>query len=260
MSGKNVLHLPGTFPLTGAAHLPLTGADHPLRREFSRWLGWSNGIALALGLLAFAIWYFASHAKPREAPVAREVKIVRYADLGVPPSISRAQVSVPQIKIAQAVAPPSIGVPEPVPDVQAKAATIATQEEMQEALAPVTVGDMGAGGTEDSLVVAPVAGEIEESPSPEDFIVPDEQPERLRMDTPVYPEMAQSAKVEGTVLIQVLVGKDGQVKRCLVKEGHEMLRETALAAARSAVFKPAMIQNKPIEIWVMLPITFKLPK
>lgn len=260
MSPKDALHIPGAFPLTGAAHLPLTGEAHPLRREFNRWLSWSNAIALALGLLAFGIWYFLSHARPPDAPVTRDVKIVRYADLGVPPSISRAQVSVPQIKIAQAVAPPSIGVPEPVPDIQAKATTIATQEEMQEALTPVTVGDMGGGGTGDSLVVEPVAGEIEGSPSPEDFVAVEEDPVRLRIDPPVYPDVAMNARVEGTVLVRALVGRDGSVRKTLIVDGHEMLRDAALTCARTAVFKPAMIQNKPVEVWVMLPITFKMPR
>lgn len=262
MSPRDALHIPGAFRLTGAAHLPLSGEEHPLRREFNRWLTWSNGIALALGLLAFALWYVASRTKPKEAPVAREVKIVRYADLGVPPSISRAQVSVPQIKIARAVAPPSIGVPEPVPDVQASSTTIATQEQMGETVAPVSVGDMGGvGGTGDTLVVAPVAGELgEQSPSPEDFVAVEEDPVRLRIEPAVYPDVALNAKVEGTVLVRALVGKDGIVKKTLVVDGHEMLRGAAVACAKTAVFKPAMIQNKPVEVWVMLPITFKMPK
>ena len=252
MSGKDALHIPWAFSLDAAPSLPLTGERHPLRHEFARWLLWANGIVLVLGLLATGVWSLASRRETR-APVLREVKIVRYTELGVPPSIARP--SVPQIAIAQAVAPPSIGVPEPVPDVQAPTATIATQTEMSEALAPVSMEDLG-GGTGDSIVVE-VDISTERSPSPEEFVAVEEEPVRLRIAPPVYPQVATQAGVEGTVIVRALVGKDGRVKDCIVLDGPEMLREAAIDCARTAVFKPALLQRKPVEVWVMIPVTFK---
>lgn len=253
MSGKDTVHIPWAFSLVDASSLPLIGERHPLRREFRRWILWANGAALLVGLLAFGAWSAASH-REAAAPVMREVKIVRYTELGVPPSIAKA--SVPQIAIAQAVAPPSIGVPEPVPDVQAPTSTIATQTEMSEALAPVSMDDLG-GGTGDSIVVQ-MDIPTERSPSPEEFVAVEEEPVRLRIAPPVYPEVATQAGVEGTVLVRALVGKDGRIKDCIVIDGPEMLREAAVACAKTAVFKPALLQHKPVEVWVMIPITFKM--
>lgn len=254
MSGKSTAHTPWAFALTDAPSLPLTGERHPLKREFRRWLLWANAVAVSLGILAYAGWAAWNGLRPEAPPVERSVRIVRYTELGVPPSIARP--SVPQISIAQAVAPPSIGVPEPVPDVEAPVPTIATQEEMQEALAPITMEDLGS-GTGDSLVVE-VDVPTERSPAPEEFVPVDEEPVRLRIDPPVYPEVARQADVEGTIIVRALVGKDGKVKDVIVVDGHAMLNEAAMACARTAVFKPALVQGEPVEVWVMMPITFRM--
>jgi TonB family protein len=240
-----------SFSLSGAPRLPLTGAAHPLGREFARWLAWANGLALLAGVVLFLAWLLWSRTRAAE-PVERRVRIVRYADLGVPPSISTP--ARPQVKVSQAVAPPSIGVPQPVPDEMAQTPTIATVGEMSEALAPITMDDLGMGGG-DSLVIdlEGVGG-----PAPDEFIQVDEEPVRISMDPPVYPEVARSAEVEGTVLVRALVGKDGRVKDTIILQGQPMLNDAAVASARSAVFRPALQRHRPVEVWVVMPITFRL--
>lgn len=252
MTRRDPMHILWAFSLAHAPSLPLTGEEHPLRRELARWLSWASGITLVLALAAFATWYFWSRATP-PAPVERRVHIVRYTDLGVPPSIARP--AVPQMAIAQAVAPPAIAIPEPVKDEEvAPTQTIATQTEIHEALEPMTTTDLGLSGG-DSLVVEAAP---ESSPSPDDFVAVDEEPVRLRIDDPVYPEVARSAGIEGTVLVRVLVGKDGTVKDVIVVEPIPLLEEAAKRCARTAVFRPAISQGRPVEVWVMMPVKFKL--
>lgn len=253
-NGAMTPHIPWAFSLGDAPALPVTGERHPLNREWRKWLYWGNALAVVVGLVLFGMWTAWSRAE-RRAPAPREVKFVRYTELGVPPSLSQ-QVKpvVPHVEIAAAVAPPAIGVPEPVPDEMATTTTIATTTEMQEALQPVTVGDLG-GGAGESLVVE---DDVERSPAPDEFVPVEEEPVRIRIDPPVYPPMARDAQIEGTVIVQALIGKDGKVKECRVLEGHEMLRDAAVASARSAVFKPALSQQRPVEVWVVIPVTFKL--
>jgi TonB family protein len=258
-STTGVRHIPWAFRLDDATSLPLTGDRHPLRREFARWLTWASGVTLVVCLAAFGGWAWWSSRAPEEAPVLRQVKIVRYTDLGVPPSLAKP--TAPQVNVAQAVAdlaapPPVIAVPEPVPDEQAQTQTIATVDQMAAALEPLTLTDIGSGvGTGDSLVVD-LSG-AETSPAPNEFVAVDEEPVRLRIDNPVYPDVALAAGIEGTVVVRVLVGKNGKVKNVIVLEGPEALRGAADRCARTAVFKPAIIDNKPLEVWVMMPITFK---
>ncbi|MFN8547915.1 MAG: TonB family protein [Candidatus Eisenbacteria bacterium] len=249
--GPSHPHMRGAYRLDGVPSLPVVGEKHPLILEFKKWLWWSNGVALALFTIGFASWYWWTHreAKAVDAPV---VRIVRYTDLGVPPSISKA--SAPQVNLATQVAPPSIGVPEPVPDFMAQNTTIATQEEMSEALTPISMEDMGGSGG-DSLVVDL---ETDHNPSPDEFVAVEEMPVLIQIPAPVYPEMARSAEVEATVMIRALVGKDGKVADAIVTEGHPMLNDAAIAAAKKATFKPALQQHRPVAVWVQIPMKFSL--
>ena len=71
-------------------------------------------------------------------------------------------------------------------------------------------------------------------------------------------DVARASETEGTVLIRALVGKDGRVKDWVVIEGPAVLVDAAVVSARSAVFRPALLRHRPVEVWVMLPITFRL--
>lgn len=255
------VHIPWAFALDDAPALPLVGERHPLRRELARWLALAGAATLLLAIAAFATWAWWSHRAPAAAPVARQVKIVRYTDLGVPPSIARP--AAPQINVAEAVAkiaapPPRIAIPEPVADEKATTQTIATQTEMAEALAPITFDGAGSGaGDGDSLVVET---DIETSPAPDDFIVVDQEPAKVSQDAPEYPSVARAAGIEGTVLVRVLVGKNGRVKDAIYIDGPEALKEAALKSARTSVWRPALVDHKPLEVWVNMPVTFRLRK
>jgi protein TonB len=187
--------------------------------------------------------------REKEAPFEGRAKIVRYQELGVPPSIAKP--TAPQVAVAQ-VTPPTIGVPEPVPDVEAPDTKFATQNEMNEALQAITMGDLQGSGN-DSLVVQ--AGH---EPSPEDFVAVEDEPRLLRIEPPQYPQLAREAGVEGTVVVRALVGKDGKVKKTILISGNPILADAAMACGRTAIFTPAMQQKKPVEVWVQLPIEFSL--
>ncbi len=255
----DVRHIKWAYSLDDAPSLPLTGDNHPLRQELAKWLTWANLITILLAAAIFGGWYFWSHRTIEEAPVMRPIKIVRYTDLGVPPSIARP--TVPQINVAREVAkiaapPPAIAIPEPVADEQAQTQTIATVTEMAEALAPMTLDDLDFGeGGGDSLVIDL---DLDYSPAPDDFIAVESEPVRISIDAPVYPDVAQSAGIEGTVLVRALVTKDGRVKDVIYIDGPEGLKEAAFDCARTAVFKPALMDHRPVEVWVMMPITFRL--
>ena len=256
---STVPHIPWAYSLDEAPRLPLTGDAHPLRREFARWLLWACGATIVLFVSVFLAYQWWSHRQPVEAPTVRSVKIVRYTDLGVPPSIARP--SVPLVNVAEAVAkiaapPPKIAIPEPVADEKAQTQTIATVAEMAEALAPITVEDLGSGtGTGDTLVVDV---DIDTSPAPFDFVAVEVEPVRVSIDAPVYPDVAKAAGIEGTVIMRVLVGKDGRIKDAIFVDGPEALKGAADTCARTAVFRPALQDNKPVEVWVMVPVTFRL--
>lgn len=244
------------FPLINAAHLPLTGELHPLRKEFAKWLSAGNAFSLFIAFAIFGSWYLWSHRAADEEIMPTPVAMVKlFTDMGVPPSISRQTQQAAQLNVAGTAAPPTIGIPEPVPDEQAQTSTIATQSEMSDALAPITASELNSGA--DSIVVDYIG---DNSPRPGDFVAFDELPVLLNAEQPAYPDLAREAGITGTVRVNVLVGKDGRVKKALAMDGPDLFRKAAVEAALRARFKPALQGRNPVEVWVLIPFNFELSR
>ena len=243
--------------LVGVAQLPVTGEEHPLRRKYRSFVTWAVTIACAMHTAAGAAWLISRQMQKDEVEAVREVKIVKYTELGVPPSIAQQATSAAQVAIAQQVAPPSLGIPEPVPDFKATTQEFATQDQLAEMLAPTSLSDLGGAGG-DSLVIDIPTAMDGGNPSPDDFVAVEEMPVLIQIPAPVYPDMARQAEVEGTVMVRALVGKDGKVKNAFVTESVPMLDDAAVSAAMKAVFKPALQQHKPVAVWVQIPMRFTL--
>ena len=73
-----------------------------------------------------------------------------------------------------------------------------------------------------------------------------------------YPNLAEKAGLEGTVDVKLLVGSDGRVKKATVLRGKEIFHKATLKAVMRFVFKPAIQNGKPVPVWVVVPIEFKL--
>ena len=86
----------------------------------------------------------------------------------------------------------------------------------------------------------------------------DVEPVIVSMEEPVYPDSAREKGVQGVVLVRVLVGEDGRVKDSLVIQSVPLLDEAAVAAARTAVFEPAMKDDRPVAVWMVIPIEYRL--
>ena len=97
---------------------------------------------------------------------------------------------------------------------------------------------------------------------PSKFFVCDEAPVVIKRVTPKYPKFAKTAGIEGTVVLEVVVKKDGTVGKIeIVKSlmsGPDGLDEAAVQAMKQTIFQPAKANGKPVAVWVTLPITFKL--
>ena len=87
----------------------------------------------------------------------------------------------------------------------------------------------------------------------------DTKPVPLSRPTPRYTEAARANGVQGSVLLRVLVGEDGNVKGVRVVRGlPDGLTEEATTEARQIKFKPAMKDGKPVPFWVGLEISFNI--
>jgi protein TonB len=224
-----------------------------LKEAMRRYLAEALLIAVAAHLFGISTYYIVKMLEGDEPPPDRIVRIVKYADIGPPPSLSSAPPP-PSIAVSVPVARPSIGVPVPVPDAEiTEEQTFATQQELSQ-MAPVT-GE-GTGG--DSLSIDMGDFAVEDEPGMDEFIAVEVQPAVIKRVEPVYPDLARKAGVEGKVFVKVLVDKEGKVKKAIIMTGPEIFHEATVSAALQWVFKPAIQRDKPIAVWVALPFQFKL--
>lgn len=92
------------------------------------------------------------------------------------------------------------------------------------------------------------------------FLAFDEPPVLLHFETPIYPELAREAGIEGTVRIKVLVLTDGKVGtvELMSSDVTPAMEKTALKAARRCRFKPAKQRTQPVKAHVVIPFNFRL--
>jgi protein TonB len=95
-------------------------------------------------------------------------------------------------------------------------------------------------------------------PKPGDFVYVEELPEAISKVPPTYPEAARKRGIDGTVLIQVLVGRDGRIHDARIVKSIPALDAAAEAAVRQWIFKPALSKGEPVAVWVAVPIKFSL--
>lgn len=184
------------------------------------------------------------------------VRIMKYSDLGPPPSITNSQTA-PAVAVEAPSARPTVGTPVPVPDAEINPEqTIATQEEMAQT-AFIGDGDgVGGGPVEIEQDVR-----IEEDGPPPDFVPVEKQPQPLpgNNPAPVYPEIARRAGVEGTVWVKIWVDKEGNPRKAQVlKSDAELFNQPAIDAAMKWKFTPAIMNNGPVAVWVSIPFKFRL--
>ncbi len=234
--------LPG-LPKYGATELKAVSQKYMIR-------GLIVGTLFELTLVGL---YWGSVALSKEEPPTRVVRIIKYSDLGPPPSIASEAAVAPSVSVAGPVAKPSVGIPVPVPDAEVSPdQTFASQQELSSIASPVA-GTEGVGGG----VVIEQDIEVEEPPPA--FVPFEKEPVLIHKVEPVYPEIAQKAGLEGTVYAKLWIGKDGKVRDVVImKSDSEIFNQAVIDAAKQWIFTPAMMKNGPVAVWLAVPFNFTL--
>jgi len=84
--------------------------------------------------------------------------------------------------------------------------------------------------------------------------------QRISGDIPKYPEEAKKQRIQGTVLLDTVIGKDGSVETVSVTSGPEELRESALDAVRTWKYKPYLLNGDPVEVRTTIHVVYSLGK
>lgn len=227
-----------------------------LKKVIKKYMFYALGIAAVIHMAAIGV-YWASVYLTEEEPPVRTVRVVKYSELGPPPSISGSNQAVaPSVAVAGPVAKPSVGIPVPVPDAEVSPEqTFATQQELSQVSGPVSEG-AGAG----QMIEQDVQVEnIEDDEPPPDFVPFEKEPVVIRKIEPVYPELARKAGLEGTVWVKLWVDKEGKVRDVVIlKSASEIFNQPSIDAAKQWKFTPALMKTGPVSVWISLSFNFKL--
>lgn len=75
---------------------------------------------------------------------------------------------------------------------------------------------------------------------------------------PDYPAIARSAGVEGTVVIQAIISRNGTIESARVISGPVMLQRAALDAVRQARYHPFLLNGQPTDVQTTITIVFRM--
>ena len=75
---------------------------------------------------------------------------------------------------------------------------------------------------------------------------------------PVYPVVAQAVWIQGTVVVEAVISKQGTVERARVVSGSPMLVQAALNAIQQARYEPYRLNGDPVEVETTISIIFRL--
>ncbi len=85
-----------------------------------------------------------------------------------------------------------------------------------------------------------------------------QQANLIQSAEPVYPPLAKQARVQGTVRFNVTIGKDGLLTNAQLVSGHPLLVAAAQQALMQYVYKPTLLNGKPVDVTTTVDINFTL--
>jgi periplasmic protein TonB len=80
----------------------------------------------------------------------------------------------------------------------------------------------------------------------------------IRKILPAYPPLARSAHVQGQVVLQAVISKQGAIENLKVVAGHPMLVPAAIEAVRQWRYRPYVLNNEPVEVETQITVNFSL--
>lgn len=75
---------------------------------------------------------------------------------------------------------------------------------------------------------------------------------------PTYPALARSARIQGVVMLQAVISKQGTIENLRILTGHPMLAPAAIDAVRQWRYRPYILNNELVEVETQITVNFSL--
>ena len=80
----------------------------------------------------------------------------------------------------------------------------------------------------------------------------------VRQIQPIYPQIAKTAHVQGTVILHAVIAKDGSVQELNYVSGPPLLMKSAMDAVREWKYQPTLLNGEPVEVDTTISVIFTL--
>lgn len=208
-------------------------------REDNRVMRFSMIAALVVHVIFFVVNLpsFAKETKAEEKE--KKVYVVQQVRFQPPPPKQKQEIPKPKAK--------KVPIPDPTPD---EPEPIRLEEPEPE----VELPEM-----DDIVFGIPDAPPVAEPEGPIHVGGDVQKPEKVSAPQPQYTEIARKARIQGVVIVQAIIDKQGNVTNVKVLKGLPMgLSEQAVEAIKKWKFKPATLNGKPVDVYYNLTVNFRL--
>ncbi len=175
----------------------------------------------------------------------------------------------PKVQVVKQVTPPMIQQGKlTAPTVIPKKVNIIKEEQPPPDVAAGVVGGVTGGvpGGSAGGVLGGIIGGTGGGPPPP----PPKTPQTLRVGgnvqqanlihqvMPVYPEIAKTAHIQGTVVLHAIIAKDGTVQELQYISGPPLLMRSAMDAVRQWRYRPTLLNGEPVKVDTTISVVFTL--
>ena len=80
----------------------------------------------------------------------------------------------------------------------------------------------------------------------------------VRKVPPTYPPLARQARIQGVVVLQAQISKEGNIENLQLISGHPMLAPAAIEAVKQWKYKPYLLNGEPVEVETQVQVNFTL--
>jgi len=80
----------------------------------------------------------------------------------------------------------------------------------------------------------------------------------IKKVTPNYPPLAKQARIQGHVLLQAEISKEGTIENLQLISGHPMLAPAAIEAVKQWRYKPYLLNGEPVAVETQVDVVFSL--
>ena len=124
-------------------------------------------------------------------------------------------------------------------------------------------GDFGApGGVEGGVpggVLGGIVGGLPDAPAAPVRVGGDiKPPTKTRDASPIYPDIARQARIQGIVILEAIIDPQGNVTNVRVLRSIALLDQAAIDAVRRWKYEPTLLNGVPVPIVMTVTVNFTL--